>query len=398
MRPDDAVAITGVGLLVPFADDLPAFARGLAAGASGLAPLAEPVPHVSSRFADFDATRYANVRGMRIYNRTTRLAICATRLALADAGLQGRAVAPERLGLIMASTYGHLDTLVEYDRSLVENGPSRTNPALMPLALPSAPGALVALAFGAKACSLTLAEGAAGGLDALGLGARLLRQGRASACVVTSAFAPFDELVLSLARAGELADTLPAVFDRGARGCALGEAAVALVLERAGDARDNARPPLALLTGQASTFAPRPERADDALARAGHQALVRAAVRPGELALASSGANGSPARDAVHARALLALLGDADVPVAAVKSVTGETMDTSGLLAVASAIAVLQGSPAPAVRGLENPARPELHYLRQAQPVSGAHVLVTATAATGACSAAVLSRNLDAGT
>ena len=63
---------------------------------------------------------------------------------------------------MLASTYAHLDTAIEYDRSLVTVGIQQTNPALMPLAIPSAPGATLALAFGAKAFSITLAnEGAA---------------------------------------------------------------------------------------------------------------------------------------------------------------------------------------------------------------------------------------------
>ena len=313
-KPAAGVAVTGVGILTPLGDNLASVAKALAAGRSAVAAVATPVPFAGSRFADFDATRYANVRGMRIYNRTTRLGICATRLALADAGLIDTGFPPEQLGVVMASTFGHLDTLIEYDRSLVTNGPARTNPALMPLAIPSAPGAVIALSFGAKACSITLANGGASSLDALGLGARIVRDGRAAAVVVVAAFGLFDELVLSLARAGQLA---PAgefrIFDQRSQGTALGEAAVAFVLESPAQAAARGHKPGALVTGQASTFAVNPAGTDEALTRACQQALGQAAIEPAQLGLVSSGANGLPAGDAAEARALLALLSEQGV-------------------------------------------------------------------------------------
>jgi 3-oxoacyl-[acyl-carrier-protein] synthase II len=393
------VAITGVGILTPLGDTLASVAEALAAGRSSVAPLETPLVFAGSRFADFDATRYANVRGMRIYNRATRLGICATRLALADAGLVDPPLPPEKLGVIMASTWGHLDTLLEYDRSLVTNGPSRTNPALMPLAIPSAPGAVIALSFAAKACSITLANGGTSSLDALGLAARAVRTSRAQAVVVVGASSLFPELVWSLARAGQLA---PAgeyrVLDGAARGAALGEGAAALVLESAPHAAARGRAPQAFVTGQGSTFAPVPDRLAEALARAGQGALAQAGITAAALGLVASGANGMPSVDAAEAHALLALLGPgAKAPITAVKSALGETIDASGLLAAAAALASLGGAPAAPIVGLERPAVPGLRLLTRAEPVAGDHALVTATSQTGACSALVLSREAHAG-
>lgn len=397
--PSAAVAVTGVGILTPLGDTLAAVSDALAAGRSAVAPIAAPVPFAGARFTDFEATRYANVRGMRVYNRTTRLGICATRLALVDAGLIDTGFPAEKLGVVMAATYGHLDTLIEYDRSLVANGPSRTNPALMPLAIPSAPGGAIALSFGAKACSITLADGGASSLDALGLGRRLVADGRVSACVVVTAFGFIDELVLSASRAGQLATAETfRVFDARSRGTALGEAAVALVLERRGDAAARGARPKAYVTGQASTFAADPERMAEALGRACRQALDSAAMAASQLGLVSSGANGIPALDRAEARALLAVLDGASgqPAVTAIKSALGETMDAGGLLAVASALATLAGSPAPAILGLGDPALRGLRYLTKPEAIARGHALVTATSQTGSCSAVVLSREAHA--
>jgi 3-oxoacyl-[acyl-carrier-protein] synthase II len=188
-----AVLVTGIGLLTPLADSLDGVASAWQAGRTGVAESADARPP-ASRLGAIDTRRYANVRGMRAYARNTQLQICAAQRALDDAGVDVAALDPTRLGVVSASSVSHVETLIEYDGSLVTAGVQGTNPTLMPLALPSAPGALTALSFGAKAFAITLCDGGASGLAALGLGARLLRERRADLCLVVSAFTECDEL------------------------------------------------------------------------------------------------------------------------------------------------------------------------------------------------------------
>jgi 3-oxoacyl-(acyl-carrier-protein) synthase len=385
-----------MAVITPLGDTVASLMEGLGAGRSSVATLVSPAQVAGSSLHDFEATRYANVRGMRIYNRATRLGICATRLALQDAGLENAGFPGERLGVVMAGTFAHLDTLIEYDRSLVTQGPSRTNPALMPLAIPSAPGAIIALSFGAKACSITLAEGGAGGLDTIGLAARLVRSGRVGACVVVSALAFFDELILSSARAGWLARVEDfCVFDRRSRGAAFGEAGAALIVESLASAEARGRTPKGLLLAQASTFST--DASASALAKASTKALAASKTEVGSIRLCSSGANGLPNVDHAEAGALLKVLDDsaARTPVIAIKASLGDSLDAAGLLQTIVAIAALSGSPAPGVAGLREPAVPGLAYLTAPKEIAAGRALVTATSQTGACSALVVSRDSE---
>jgi len=394
-RAEDAAAITGVGILTPLGDSMASVMEALCAGRSSVAPVQTPTPVAESLIVDFEATRYANVRGMRIYNRTTRLGICATRLAMVDAGLEDTGFAGEQLGVVMASTFGHFDTLIEYDRGLYTQGPARTNPALMPLAIPSAPGAVIALSFGAKACSITLADGGAGALDALGLAARLTRADRVGACIVVAALGLFDELILSAARAGQLAppDAFR-VFDQRSGGTAFGEAGVALIVETMAHARARGATPKGFVAGQSSTFAVGPERLEESLTRACSEALRKASLEPHSLGLLSSGANGSPAVDRAEARALLSVLGKSSGQpgVTAIKAALGDTLDASGLIQTVVAMSALTGTPAPPIAWLGKAAFPGLRYLTEPSPIEKGHALITGTSQTGACSALVISR------
>lgn len=385
------VAVTGVGVISPLGDRLDAVAEALRAGRSAFAPLAG-APGFAAALPDFDATRYATIRGLRLYSRPTRMAISAVQLALTDAGLAPGAVPPEELGTLTVCTLGHIETLLEYDRSVATQGPLRGNPALMPLSLPSSPGAAVALSFGAKAFSMALA-GTGAALEALGLGARLLASGRARACVVTASFGLSPELSLAAARAGRLApDGEVRPFDRRRTGTALGEGAVALVLERTDEARRRGATLRAGVAGQGSAFAPEPASAAQALERACGAALAQAGSPA--LGLVSAGATGSVAGDRAEAAALQAALGHSagQIPVTAAASCLGDCVDAGGLFQCLVAIDAMRSARVPPIRGLDQPEPEGLQLVRAPleRPVESA--LVTTLSPDGSCAAAVLSR------
>lgn len=389
-----SVAITGLSAFTPFGVGVDALSLALTAGRVSVEPAAD-MPQVGvAQIRDFDALRYANVRGMRVYARATQLEICAVTLALADAGLTGEALDPLELGLVTASSFSHLETLLEYDRGLTTVGMQRTNPTLMPLALPSAPGAATGLSILAKAFSITLNDGGASGLAALGLGARLIAEGRARVCVVAGAFTLFPELLLSASRAGLLASAERyRVLDRESAGLAFGEAGVALVLEPSEYALARGREPLGYVRGEASRFAPSRTDLAPALGRACEAALRRAKLSPEHVALACIGANGLAHVDEAHAQALSRAFGPhaERICVTAPKASLGESLDPSGLLQSVVALSALRSHRAPPIARLDTPRVPGLRYLSQATELEAGAALLTATSLSGACSALVLS-------
>jgi 3-oxoacyl-[acyl-carrier-protein] synthase II len=389
-----AVSITGLSAFTPFGVGVEPLSAALHEGRVGLEPSAL-LPEVGvARVPDFDPQRYTNVRGMRVYPRATQLEICAAVLALADAGLTAEAVGPTELGLVTASSYSHLETLLEYDRGLVTAGLQRTNPTLMPLGLPSAPGAATGLALPARAFSVTLNDGGASGLAALGLGARLVAAGRAQVCVVAGAFTPFAELLLSASRAHRLASAEGyRVLDRDALGLAFGEAAAAVVLEPTERALARGRTPLGSVRGEATRFSANSAGLGASLGRAASAALRLAGVGPERVSLACVGANGSPEQDEAHAQALASVLGAQArrVAVTAPKASLGESLDPSGLLQAIVALTALRSRSAPPIARLATPRVPGLRYLSQSATLEPGAALLTAISLSGSCSALVLS-------
>ncbi|MFT3926765.1 MAG: beta-ketoacyl synthase N-terminal-like domain-containing protein [Myxococcales bacterium] len=381
-------AITGAGLITPLGDDLARLMESLREGQSALTQQGAG----SLMVPNFEASRYANVRGMRAYNRTTQLGICAATLALSDARLGSDQVPSEQFGLVMASTHGHVDTLVEYDFGLVTKGMERTNPALMPLAIGSAPGSASALAFRMRGCSVTLSVGAAGGLEALGFAARMVESGRLRACLVVGAFAPLAGH--SLGCDANLSDHHGArVFDAESRGMVLAEAACALVVEPLTAARERAANVHGVVLGHAAGFHPSPETLGMSLADSAQRALTRAELSPADVALISSGANGLPSDDEAHAHALCAMFyASSPKPPALIapKANLGESMDAAGLLQVLVGLSALRSGVAPAIAGLSTPRVPGPRYTQRSARIERGALLTTASSRTGSTSALVL--------
>jgi 3-oxoacyl-(acyl-carrier-protein) synthase len=388
-----AVAITGVSAFTPFGVGVEPLMSALLAGKTSVEPAASMPEAGLAAIREFDPLKHANVRGMRVYGKATQLEICAVSVALADAGLAPDALDKNQFGLVTASSFSHLETLIEYDKGLVNLGMQRTNPTLMPLGLPSAPGAATGLSFLARAFSITLNDGGASGLAALGLGARLVAAGRARVCVVAGAFTAFPELLQSASRAGWLSSAERyRVFDRETSGLAFGEAAGALVLEPAEAARARGRAPLGFVQAEASRFAPDAELGS-ALARASEAALRLAGVSPEQVALACVGANGRASVDAAHAHALSKSLGARaeHVPVTAPKASLGESLDPSGLLQSIVALSALRARSAPPIARLGTPRVPGLRYAREVVALEPGAALLTAISSSNSCTALVLS-------
>lgn len=387
-------AITGAGVLSPLGDSIIGLGAALRKGKSNVAPDSDFGGAQVSRLRDFDPARYAKVRGMRVYARATQLEICAAQLALNDAGYAEGAIDPLRLGLVTASSFSHLETLIEYDRGLASVGMQRTNPTLMPLGLPSAPGAATALAFSAKAFSITLNDGGASGLAALGLGARAIAEGRAQICLVAGASTLVRELIQSADQANLLCGSEPfRVLDQRSRGSAFGELAAALVLEPYESAHARGRCPIGFVRAQGAAFAPDPSAFSQALTRACRDSMARAGLSPDSIALALAGAGGIAASDREHARALIDALGAAGprICVGAPKGNLGETLDPSGLLQCIAALHSLSERVAAPIAGLEHPVLPGLRYATGETELPEGAALLTAVSSTGSCTSLIVS-------
>jgi 3-oxoacyl-[acyl-carrier-protein] synthase II len=188
---------------------------------------------------DDDPVRRLKARGLRYKDRATKLALCAARDALTDSGLLPEAGEPvlavpgERVGVLVSSNYGNVDTTCEAVATIAEQTYLGTSPMALPATASNVTASWLAITHGLRGANVTLCNGPTSGLDAMFWAGVLIRSGRISTALVVGV-EPANEPVRHVTGGGD-ASAAPPLLD----------GAVALIVESAAEAARRGRTPLA---------------------------------------------------------------------------------------------------------------------------------------------------------
>jgi len=299
---------------------------------------------------DFEPSRFLGEKGLRSLDRQTKLLVVAARLCLHDAGLKkdGRFVAlsPERVGFCAGNAYGSLEAISELDRVAVLEDARYINPAKFPNTVANSASGYVSIWEDLRALNVAISDGSCGALDSLACADIYLSCGRADAILVGGGEALSEPLYVAWKRAGRLAGGTP-----------LGEGAALFVLETEESAKARGARVAARLLGLGTSFhGPAHDgvllhAAPEAMERAVDDAVTDAGLLAGDIDLVVSGASRSGAYAAAELGGIARALGES-VPIAAPKSLFGETLGASGALGMAAALTWMEGiAPRAIVRG-----------------------------------------------
>jgi 3-oxoacyl-[acyl-carrier-protein] synthase II len=181
------VAITGLGIVSTFGNEVGGFWDAVLAGQTGGSDVAlDGLPTLPGvRVLEFDADEVIGKREARRMDRVGIFAAVAAAQALADAGQHG--IAPERIGTAIGCAHGGAGTVEETQRTLLERGLDRVSPFAIPLGLVNSPVAGTARLHNLKGPSAAPATACAAGSDAIGWAYERVRDGRADAMVAGGA-------------------------------------------------------------------------------------------------------------------------------------------------------------------------------------------------------------------
>ncbi|HET6495983.1 MAG TPA: beta-ketoacyl synthase N-terminal-like domain-containing protein, partial [Thermoleophilia bacterium] len=149
MSASTRVVVTGLGVISPLGNDLATFWRRLVAGESGVGEItrfdhSEYRVHIAAEVQGFNAEDYMEKRQVRRLDLFSQFAVAAGKGAAADAGFDPRPEAT-RVGAVIGSGVGGLQTLHAETLKLLEKGPERVNPLLVPMMIPNMGAAHVSL-------------------------------------------------------------------------------------------------------------------------------------------------------------------------------------------------------------------------------------------------------------
>jgi 3-oxoacyl-[acyl-carrier-protein] synthase II len=263
----------------------------------------------------------------------SRLAVAATRMALAESGLSPALLAGPDTAVFLSTAFGPTSFSEALLRQVLLDSPESASPYLFTESVANAPAAQIAIACGARGANVTLCQREAGPLLAVGRGAAEVAAGRAERALVGAVDEMSPLLHAMLDRFGALArrraGEVGRPFDRRRAGMVAADGATVLLLETAAAAARGGRQPLARVRAWGSAFDPSaPPTGWGAGSEALGRALGRLLARCGGVQAidrVASGASGSRAGDLLEARVLRAVWDEAGLPpVLAPKGVTGE--------------------------------------------------------------------------
>lgn len=299
-------------------------------------------------------------------DRCTQLAAAATRLALADAGLDAAGSHdPERTGVVIGSGMGGQSTAEENYLAFLRGGPAALRTRAIPMSMINEPASWIAIRHGFTGPCLAVATACASGADAIVTGSQLIACGEADVVLAGGTEAPVvRSIVAGFAKLGALSrrNDEPALasrpFSKDRDGFVLAEGAAVLVLESAAHARARGARGHARLAGYGRSsdahHVTMPHPGGTGARRAIEAALRSAGAAPPDVGLVNAHGTSTALNDITEAIALRDGLGAvaSRVPVTATKALIGHSLGAAGAIEAVATIQSLTSGLVPPIANL----------------------------------------------
>ncbi|SDO29105.1 3-oxoacyl-[acyl-carrier-protein] synthase II [Paenibacillus sp. yr247] len=367
------VVITGMGVVTPIGNKVETFWNHLTEGKSGISKIdTMDVSAYETDFAgivrDFDPEAVIGRRDARRMDRYCQFAVAAAKQAVEDAGLILDERNAERIGVYIGSGIGGIHTMLENYRTLLDRGPSRVSPTVVPMMIANMAAAQVSILFGAKGPVLAPVTACATGNNAIGEAFKLIQRGGADAVIAGGAEATITDLALAgfgnataLSTRSDAPEQASRPFDAQRDGFVAAEGAGVLVLESLEHAQRRGAHIHAEIVGYGSTsdayhiVAPDPQ--GSGAYRAMREAIADAGLAVEEIDTINAHATSTIGGDLSETLAIKRLLGSRayDVPISANKSMLGHMLGAAGGVEAVALIKTLQEGLIPPTINLEHP-------------------------------------------
>ncbi len=365
--------ITGMGIISPLGLDVATTWDGIINGRSGVDFItafdSEGFDtHFAGEVKGFDPENYLGRKNARRMDRFAQFAAVAAQQACRQAGLERGSVDPYRVGVIIGSAVGGIGTLSQQQEILIDRGPKRVSPFLIPMMLGDMASAQVSMVTGSMGANYCAVSSCSSGADALGQGWAMIRRGQedivlaggSEAPLVPVAVAGFNAL-RALSRFNEDPAKASRPFDVNRDGFVMGEGAAVLVLESEESATRRGATPLAEIKGYAATsdayHLTEPMASGKSAAQAMTKALEEAGVDPSEVDYINAHGTSTPLNDRHETMAIKVALGEDAyrVPLSSTKSMTGHLLGSGGALEACFCVLAMENSIIPPTINLKDP-------------------------------------------
>jgi 3-oxoacyl-[acyl-carrier-protein] synthase II len=344
------VVITGLGTVSPVGNTVEETWQNLKAGKSGIVPITRfDTSDLATKFAgevkNFDAEALFGKKEARRVDRYTQYAMEAARQAIDDSGLLTNGTDRDRVGLVIGSCVGGMDTIMNQYDVLKERGPNRVNPFAIPMLLPDMAPARIAIDYRLRGPNMSVVTACATGANSLGEAFEIIARGAADAIVAGGTEAATNPLIIAgfnVMKALSENNDNPAgacrPFDLNRDGFVMAEGAAILILEELEHAKKRGANILAEFIGygtsvDANHMAAPPEDGSGA-ALAMRNAINRAGIESSEIDYINVHGTGTLLNDKTETKVIKDVLGEHayGINLTSSKSMTGHLFGGAGAL------------------------------------------------------------------
>jgi len=367
------VVVTGCGVVSPVGIGKNSFWDSLTAGRSGVGKITQfDASDFDSRIAgevsDFELLSYFSPKDARKTPRFVQFALVAAQEALAESGLNLEQIDPYQIGAIIGSGVGSLETIEKEYTVLLEKGPRRLSPFMIPRLITNEAAGHVAIRFNLKGVNLCTVTACASGAHGIGEAYRAIREGKVTmmvaggteSCICALGVGGFCALK-ALSKRNDEPQRASRPFDRERDGFVMAEGAGILVLEELEHAKKRGAFIYGELAGYGATCdayhitAPDPEGI--AAAKAMSIAMEEAGVSKDANIYINAHGTSTQLNDKMETKAIKKVFGDyaKNVFISSTKSMTGHALGAAGAIEFVACCLALKERVVPPTINYENP-------------------------------------------
>jgi 3-oxoacyl-[acyl-carrier-protein] synthase II len=369
-----------MGVVSPVGSDLPTFWRSLTEGVSGI----DQVTHfdvsqydcrIAGEVRGFEPIKwFKNPKDVRRADRYSQLAMAAARMAIEDAGLN-EAADPERCGVMIGSGIGGLKTLEDQHTILMNKGPNRISPFMIPMMISNMASGIVSMEFGWRGPNFATVSACSTAAHAIGEAWRMIREGDADVFAAGGSEATIVPLGIggfaamkALSTRNDDPQRASRPFDRDRDGFVMGEGAGIVIIEDLEHARKRGAQIYGEIAGyglSADAYhmsAPLPE--GQGATRCMVMALQKAGLNTTDVDYINAHGTSTPVGDICETKAIKKLFGDHAqrahasganrMIVSSTNSMTGHLLGAAGAVETIVCVLAIKNGVVPPTINLDN--------------------------------------------
>ncbi len=373
VSPHKRVVVTGMGVIASLGHNVNDFWSGLLAGKCGIdrVTLFDPKDYtcqIGAEVRGWDATQHMDPKEVRRNDRYTHFGFCAAKQAIADARLDMTKEDADRVGVIIGSGIGGMLTIENQHKVLMERGPRKVSPFMIPALISNMCGGLVAIELGARGPNFGVVSACSTATHAIGESLRMVRSGEADVMVCGGAEAAITPLAYAgfcsmkaMSTNNEAPQKSSRPFDLNRDGFIMGEGSAIIVIESLEHALARNAHVYCELAGYAATcdayHITSPDPDGKGLSLSMTRALSDARLQPEDIDYINAHGTSTPYNDKFETIAIKKVFGDhaRKVLISSTKSMTGHLLGAAGSIEAVISVKAIETGEIPPTINYETP-------------------------------------------